>query len=111
MRSPFLLHGPLHGLPPFTQYVHFFLTPTCTSEGVIAYYWSQFDIPVEDLSVVPQFSEERVLETLENGLKMQRSMAGTGSIQIREVTASCKYHPGQGGGVTTRGQKMRTTSR
>nr|XP_040022216.1 suppressor of tumorigenicity 14 protein homolog isoform X1 [Gasterosteus aculeatus aculeatus] len=61
---------------------------TAFSEGVIAYYWSQFDIPVEDLSVVPQFSEDRVLETLENGLKMQRSMASTGSIQIREVTAS-----------------------
>ncbi|XP_068592623.1 suppressor of tumorigenicity 14 protein homolog [Cebidichthys violaceus] len=58
------------------------------SEGVKAYYWSQFDIPVEDLEVVPEFSEERVLETLENGLKEQRSMGSDSDIKITEVTAS-----------------------
>ncbi|XP_037309693.2 suppressor of tumorigenicity 14 protein homolog [Pungitius pungitius] len=60
---------------------------TAFSEGVIAYYWSQFDIPVEDLSLVPQFSEVRVLGTLQNGLKKQRS-ARTSGIKIREITAS-----------------------
>ncbi|XP_070767467.1 suppressor of tumorigenicity 14 protein homolog [Enoplosus armatus] len=58
------------------------------SEGVIAYYWSQFDIPVEDLEIVPEFSEERVLETLESGIKEQRSVASRNNIKISEITAS-----------------------
>ncbi|TMS10357.1 Suppressor of tumorigenicity 14 protein [Larimichthys crocea] len=45
---------------------------TAFSEGVIAYYWSQFDIPVEDLEIVPEFAEERMLEALENGFKQQQ---------------------------------------
>ncbi|KAF0045290.1 suppressor of tumorigenicity 14 protein homolog [Scophthalmus maximus] len=57
---------------------------TAFSEGVIAYFWSQFDIPVEELEIVPEFSEERVLEALENGLKEQRLV----SLKIIEVTAS-----------------------
>ncbi|XP_041797853.1 suppressor of tumorigenicity 14 protein homolog [Chelmon rostratus] len=61
---------------------------TAFSEGVIAYYWSQFDIPVKDLELVPEFSEELVLETLENGIKAQRSTASRNQIQISEVTAS-----------------------
>ncbi|XP_044214614.1 suppressor of tumorigenicity 14 protein homolog [Thunnus albacares] len=61
---------------------------TAFSEGVIAYYWSQFDIPVDDLEIVPEFSEERVLETLENGIKGQRSMRSTKNIKISKVTAS-----------------------
>ncbi|KAM8869239.1 suppressor of tumorigenicity 14 protein homolog [Spinachia spinachia] len=61
---------------------------TAFSEGVIAYYWSQFDIPVEDLEVEPEFSEELILETLWNGLKEQRSMGSTRGIKIRDVTAS-----------------------
>ncbi|XP_040899744.1 suppressor of tumorigenicity 14 protein homolog [Toxotes jaculatrix] len=61
---------------------------TAFSEGVIAYYWSQFDIPVEDLEIVPEFSEERVLDALENGIKDQRSVTNRRNIKIREVTAS-----------------------
>lgn len=80
----------------FLPTLHPFLT--CTSEGVIAYYWSQFDIPVEDLEVVPEFSEERVLETLENGIKEQRGITSRRDIKISEVTASCRYHQGQMGG-------------
>uniref|UniRef100_A0A3P8VDY0 ST14 transmembrane serine protease matriptase n=1 Tax=Cynoglossus semilaevis TaxID=244447 RepID=A0A3P8VDY0_CYNSE len=57
---------------------------SCIFEGVIAYYWSQFDIPPEDLDVLPEFSEERVLEVLESGLKAQRFS----SIHITEVTTS-----------------------
>lgn len=64
---------------------------TRTSEGVIAYYWSQFDIPVEDLEIVPEFSEERVLETLELGIAERRSEPGSMPIQISEITASCRY--------------------
>ncbi|XP_041649005.1 suppressor of tumorigenicity 14 protein homolog [Cheilinus undulatus] len=58
------------------------------SEGVVAYYWSQFDIPVEDLEIVPEISEERVLETLENGIKAQRSTGGPKTVRITEITAS-----------------------
>ncbi|XP_053183488.1 suppressor of tumorigenicity 14 protein homolog isoform X1 [Scomber japonicus] len=61
---------------------------TAFSEGVIAYYWSQFDIPVDDLDILPEFSEERVLETLEHGIKEQRSMRSKKNIKISEVTAS-----------------------
>uniref|UniRef100_A0A8C4EZX1 ST14 transmembrane serine protease matriptase n=1 Tax=Dicentrarchus labrax TaxID=13489 RepID=A0A8C4EZX1_DICLA len=51
-----------------------------------SYYWSQFDIPVEDLEIEPEFSEERVLETLENGIKQQRIIKT--NIKIREITSS-----------------------
>ncbi|XP_036929687.1 suppressor of tumorigenicity 14 protein homolog [Acanthopagrus latus] len=61
---------------------------TAFSEGVIAYYWSQFDVPVEDLSMVPEFSEERVLETLEDGIKSMRAMASRQDVQISEITAA-----------------------
>lgn len=62
---------------------------TQNSEGVIAYYWSQFDIPVNDLEILPEFSEERVLDTLEKGILEKRSIQG--SVRIVEVTASCRY--------------------
>ncbi|XP_069552334.1 suppressor of tumorigenicity 14 protein homolog [Brachyistius frenatus] len=61
---------------------------TAFSEGVIGYYWSQFDIPASDLAVVPEFSEERVLETLESGIEDQRSMASSSDVEISEITAS-----------------------
>lgn len=63
-----------------------------TSEGVIAYYWSQFDIPIEDLEIVPEFSEERVLKALEDGIQAQRSVVDAEQIKITEITASCRYH-------------------
>lgn len=63
---------------------------------MIAYYWSQFDIPVEDLEILPEFSEERVLETLEKVLA-KRTMQD--SVRILEITASCRYPLwGRGGG-------------
>ncbi|KAM9852302.1 suppressor of tumorigenicity 14 protein homolog isoform 2-T2 [Aulostomus maculatus] len=61
---------------------------TAFSEGVIAYYWSQFNIPVTDLEVVPEFSEERVLEVLETVINEQRSIMGSQKIKISEITAS-----------------------
>ncbi|CAL1611392.1 unnamed protein product [Knipowitschia caucasica] len=60
---------------------------TAFSEGVVAYYWSQFDIPVEELELVPEFSEERILEALEAGIQQSRSVQPD-HIQIREITAS-----------------------
>lgn len=70
----------------------FCLVSACTSEGVVAYYWSQFDVPIEDLEIVPEFSEERVLEVLENGIQVQRSVVDAEQIKITEITASCRYH-------------------
>lgn len=64
------------------------VSPAHNSEGVIAYYWSQFDIPVQDLEILPEFSEERVLETLEKVLS-KRSMRD--SVRILEITTSCRY--------------------
>ncbi|XP_054636933.1 suppressor of tumorigenicity 14 protein homolog [Dunckerocampus dactyliophorus] len=61
---------------------------TAFSEGVIAYYWSQFDVPVEDLEFVPELSEELVLKTLENGIKDQQSRRTNGQIKISEITAT-----------------------
>lgn len=61
---------------------------TAFSEGVIAYYWSQFDVPVNDLEIVPEFSEERVLEVLENGVEVKRIMVRAQQIRISEITAS-----------------------
>ncbi|XP_047454013.1 suppressor of tumorigenicity 14 protein homolog [Mugil cephalus] len=60
---------------------------TAFSEGVLAYYWSQFDIPVSDLEILPEFSEERVLDALENGNKASRTMTRS-DIRIAEITAS-----------------------
>ena len=66
-----------------------------SSEGVLAYYWSQFDIPVKDLEIESEFSEERVLSTLESGMKKMRRTAGNRKqITISEVTASRRYHQG-----------------
>lgn len=64
------------------------VSPTRNSEGVIAYYWSQFDIPVEDLEILPEFSEERVLDTLEKALAKRSMQDG---VRILEITASCRY--------------------
>ncbi|XP_061144671.1 suppressor of tumorigenicity 14 protein homolog isoform X1 [Syngnathus typhle] len=61
---------------------------TAFSEGVIAYYWSQFDVPKEDLEVVPEISEELVSETLEKGIKEQQSTRSSGPLKISEITAT-----------------------
>lgn len=58
---------------------------------MIAYYWSQFDIPADDIEVAPECSEERVLETLENAFKEQRSISDPERVEISEVTASRRY--------------------
>uniref|UniRef100_A0A3Q2DSZ4 ST14 transmembrane serine protease matriptase n=1 Tax=Cyprinodon variegatus TaxID=28743 RepID=A0A3Q2DSZ4_CYPVA len=61
---------------------------TAFSEGVIAYYWSQFDIPVTSLELVPDVSEERVLDVLENSIKMQSLERNSNEIRVTEITAS-----------------------
>uniref|UniRef100_A0A3Q1GR93 ST14 transmembrane serine protease matriptase n=1 Tax=Acanthochromis polyacanthus TaxID=80966 RepID=A0A3Q1GR93_9TELE len=61
---------------------------TAFSEGVKAYYWSQFEIPVRDQEIVPEFSEERVLEALEAGFEEKRRTASRSDIRVTEVTAA-----------------------
>ncbi|XP_077432910.1 suppressor of tumorigenicity 14 protein homolog [Vanacampus margaritifer] len=61
---------------------------TAFSEGVIAYYWSQFDVPVSDLEVVPELSEELVWETLDKGITEQQRTRTVGQIKIGEITAT-----------------------
>ncbi|XP_061572531.1 suppressor of tumorigenicity 14 protein homolog [Cololabis saira] len=61
---------------------------TAFSEGVMAYYWSQFDIPVSDLEIVPEFSEDRVLDALEGGIQQQQQRSQMSNITISEITAS-----------------------
>lgn len=61
---------------------------TAFSEGVLAYYWSKFDIPVTDLEIVPEFSEERVLDALEKGVTLQSSRMNSNDIKVTEITAS-----------------------
>uniref|UniRef100_A0A3Q4N0Z4 ST14 transmembrane serine protease matriptase n=1 Tax=Neolamprologus brichardi TaxID=32507 RepID=A0A3Q4N0Z4_NEOBR len=41
-------------------------------EGVKAYYWSQFNIPNSDLEMIPEVSEERILNALETDSRMAR---------------------------------------
>ncbi|XP_059194448.1 suppressor of tumorigenicity 14 protein homolog [Centropristis striata] len=63
-------------------------TVTAFSEGVVAYFWTQFDIPVDDLEILPEFSEDRVLEALESGIKAKRRSGSSNDISISEITAS-----------------------
>lgn len=60
---------------------------TAFSEGVRAYYWSQFNIPHSDLEMIPDVSEERILDALERGIRQSR-LATAPDVKITEVTAS-----------------------
>uniref|UniRef100_A0AAX7W4K8 Zmp:0000001114 n=1 Tax=Astatotilapia calliptera TaxID=8154 RepID=A0AAX7W4K8_ASTCA len=60
---------------------------TAFSEGVKAYYWSQFNIPHSDLEMIPDVSEERILDALESGIRQSRS-ASAPDVKISQVTAS-----------------------
>ncbi|XP_041758524.1 suppressor of tumorigenicity 14 protein homolog [Coregonus clupeaformis] len=60
---------------------------TAFSEGVLAYHWTQFDIPAADLEMLPEFSEDRVLEVLWNGIREQGKSSGQ-NLHISKVTAS-----------------------
>lgn len=75
----------------FYEFLNFFFSSLNTSEGVVAYYWSQFEIPVSDLEIVPEFSEERVLEALEKSVASQSTRSNLNGFKIIEITASRKY--------------------
>ncbi|XP_026227487.1 suppressor of tumorigenicity 14 protein homolog isoform X1 [Anabas testudineus] len=57
------------------------------SRGVLAYYWSRFDVPASDLELAAEVSEDRVLDALETGIKHSRSVS-SGNFKISEVTAA-----------------------
>uniref|UniRef100_A0A673AF21 Suppressor of tumorigenicity 14 protein homolog n=1 Tax=Sphaeramia orbicularis TaxID=375764 RepID=A0A673AF21_9TELE len=52
------------------------------------YYWSQFDVPPEDLNILPEISEERVLKTLEGAVNEKRSSQNPNAFSVTEVTSS-----------------------
>ncbi|CAL8248740.1 unnamed protein product [Lota lota] len=60
---------------------------TAFSEGVIAYHWTQFDIPPEHLEVLPEFTEELIQKKLWAGVQAHGRLSRQ-NIQIREITAS-----------------------
>ncbi|MFT7800667.1 suppressor of tumorigenicity 14 protein homolog [Arapaima gigas] len=42
------------------------------SEGVLVYYWTKFQVPVAELEMLPQLTEERLLQTLRSGIRQVR---------------------------------------
>lgn len=64
---------------------------TAFSEGVVAYYWTSFDIPASDLEVLPEFSEMGVLSVLRNSIREQATRSQQ-IPRITEVTASATDH-------------------
>ncbi|XP_031432697.1 suppressor of tumorigenicity 14 protein homolog [Clupea harengus] len=50
------------------------------SEGIKAYHWVQFDIPAEDLEMLPEVSEERMMEVLSSQIQHGK--------QIQELTVT-----------------------
>ena len=59
----------------------------------MAYHWTSFDIPASELEVVPEFSEERVLQVLWNNIRAQGSRS-LGNLSPQEQA---------GGGCVRRG--------
>ncbi|XP_030641168.1 suppressor of tumorigenicity 14 protein homolog [Chanos chanos] len=57
------------------------------SEGVLAYHWTQLDIPASDLEFLPELTEERVIEVLRSGIR-QQGRRSKQSLAITDVTAS-----------------------
>ncbi|KAJ8378927.1 hypothetical protein AAFF_G00232920 [Aldrovandia affinis] len=57
------------------------------SEGVKAYHWTQFSVPSSDLEVLPQFTEERVIQLLRSGVRKEGKRSAQVLI-IKDITAS-----------------------
>ncbi|XP_026149232.1 suppressor of tumorigenicity 14 protein homolog isoform X3 [Mastacembelus armatus] len=74
--------------PFLSKYYTTSVVTAFSNPGVKAYYWSQFDIPVSDLEMVPEFSEERVSQAL-NGFIRQRTVTNiSGNIKISKITVA-----------------------
>ncbi|KAM9309269.1 suppressor of tumorigenicity 14 protein homolog isoform 2-T3 [Pholidichthys leucotaenia] len=61
---------------------------TAFSEGVMSYYWSEFEIPPSDAEIVLEVSEERVLEALEAAVDQPSRTMSRSNVKIKEATAS-----------------------
>ncbi|KAL2085039.1 hypothetical protein ACEWY4_020557 [Coilia grayii] len=57
------------------------------SEGVKAYYWTEFEIPAGDLELLPEVSEERVMEVLHSQLR-HHAKQSLQQLTITDVTVS-----------------------
>ena len=60
------------------------------SEGTLAYHWSQFDIPEMDQEIVPELTEQRVIEALQKNIRQEGKRFGSVAITSSDITASRK---------------------
>lgn len=68
-----------------------YFAPSCIcSEGTLAYHWSQFDIPERDKEIVPELTEERVVEALRRSFRQEGKRVGDILVTASNITASCK---------------------
>ncbi|XP_016407472.1 suppressor of tumorigenicity 14 protein homolog [Sinocyclocheilus rhinocerous] len=61
---------------------------TAFSEGTLAYHWSQFDIPETDQEIVPELTEERVVEALRRSIRQEGKRVGNIAVTASDITAS-----------------------
>jgi len=67
------------------------MTISCIcSEGTLAYHWSQFDIPEMDQEIVPELTEQRVIEALQKTIRQEGKRFRTFTITSNDITASRK---------------------
>lgn len=60
------------------------------SEGTLAYHWSQFDVPEMDMEIVPELTEQRVIEALQKSIRQEGKRFGSVAVASSDITASCK---------------------
>ncbi|KAA0702234.1 Suppressor of tumorigenicity 14 protein -like protein [Triplophysa tibetana] len=58
------------------------------SEGLMAYHWTQFDIPETEQEVELELTEDRVVEALRRSIRAERSRTGTIAVTDKDITAS-----------------------
>uniref|UniRef100_A0A672M8B6 Suppressor of tumorigenicity 14 protein homolog n=1 Tax=Sinocyclocheilus grahami TaxID=75366 RepID=A0A672M8B6_SINGR len=58
------------------------------ADGTLAYHWSQFDIPETDQEIVPELSEDRVVEALRRGIRQGGKRVGSVEVTTSDITAS-----------------------
>lgn len=61
---------------------------TAFSEGTLAYHWSQFDVPEMDQEIVPELTEQRVIEALQKSIRQEGKRFGSVAITSSDITAS-----------------------
>lgn len=65
------------------------------SDGLMAYHWSQFNIPETKQEFVPLLTEERVVEALRRSMRAEGRRTGIIAVTDKDITASRKmfvYH-------------------